>query len=133
MDERDMGEGKTRQQVVAEQAEALAEALAANENLDAQFAVVTFSDSLGSTQYYNDAAIRLSWTDNTSAVYSAANQKSTGGTNYEAGMMTGRAALIESRPDALKYVIFSPMESQPIIMMRTAIREVTVLFFMTYI
>lgn len=106
MDERDMGEGKTRQQVVAEQAEALAEALAANENLDAQFAVVTFSDSLGSTQYYNDAAIRLSWTDNTSAVYSAANQESTGGTNYEAGMMTGRAALIESRPDALKYVIF---------------------------
>lgn len=106
MDEHDMGQGKTRQQVVAEQAEALAEALAANENLDAQFAVVTFSDSLGSTQYYNDAAIRLSWTDNTSAVYSAANQKSTGGTNYEAGMMTGRAALIESRPDALKYVIF---------------------------
>lgn len=106
MDERDMGQGKTRQQVVAEQAEALAEALAANENLDAQFAVVTFSDSLGSTQYYNDAAIRLSWTDNTSAVYSAANQESTGGTNYEAGMMTGRAALIESRPDALKYVIF---------------------------
>lgn len=106
MDEHDMGQGKTRQQVVAEQAEALAEALAANENLDAQFAVVTFSDSLGSTQYYNDAAIRLSWTDDTSAVYSAANQESTGGTNYEAGMMTGRAALIESRPDALKYVIF---------------------------
>lgn len=106
MDERDMGQGKTRQQVVAEQAEALAEALAANENLDAQFAVVTFSNGLGSTQYYNDAAIRLSWTDDTSAVYSAANQKSTGGTNYEAGMMTGRAALIESRPDALKYVIF---------------------------
>lgn len=106
MDERDMEQGKTRQQVVAEQAKDLAEALAANENLDAQFAVVTFSDSLGSTQYYNDAAIRLSWTDDTSAVYSAANQKSTGGTNYEAGMMTGRAALIESRPDALKYVIF---------------------------
>ena len=106
MDERDMEQGKTRQQVVAEQAKDLAEALAANENLDAQFAVVTFSDSLGSTQYYNDAAIRLSWTDNTSAVYSAANQESTGGTNYEAGMMTGRAALIESRPDALKYVIF---------------------------
>ncbi len=106
MDESDMGQGKTRQQVVAEQAEALAEALAANENLDAQFAVVTFSNGLGSTQYYNDAAIRLSWTDDTSAVYSAANQESTGGTNYEAGMMTGRAALIESRPDALKYVIF---------------------------
>lgn len=106
MDERDMGQGKTRQEVVAEQAGALAEALAANENLDAQFAVVTFSNGLGSTQYYNDAAIRLSWTDNTSAVYLAANQESTGGTNYEAGMMTGRAALIESRPDALKYVIF---------------------------
>lgn len=94
------------QYIVADQARTLATALANNTNLDARFAVVTFSDSIAGTQYYNDGIMRLSWTNDASQVFDAANQHSYGGTNYEAGLLSGRAAIIESRPDAVKYVVF---------------------------
>lgn len=101
-----MNEKVNYQKIVADCAGDLATALAGNDNLDTRFAVVTFSSGLSQTQFYQDAIQRLSWTTNASSVYSAANPRSTGGTNYQAGLMTGRSAMIESRPDALKYVIF---------------------------
>lgn len=101
-----MNEGVNYQKIVADCAGDLAAALAGNDNLDTRFAVVTFSSGLSGTDYYKDAIQRLSWTTNASSVSSAANPRSTGGTNYQAGLMTGRSAMIESRPDALKYVIF---------------------------
>ena len=101
-----MNENVNYQKIVADCAGDLATALAGNDNLDTRFAVVTFSSGLSGTDYYKDAIQRLSWTTNASSVSSAANPRSTGGTNYQAGLMTGRSAMIESRPDALKYVIF---------------------------
>ena len=94
------------QETVASCASALAESLGTNTNLDARFAVVTFGDGLSNNDYYDDAKQQLLWTSDYSKVYEAANQRSGGGTNYEAGLMAGRAAMIEARPDALKYVIF---------------------------
>ena len=94
------------QYVVADQAQALATALAGNANLDTRFSVVTFSSDIAETNYYKDGIMRLSWTNDASRVFNAADQPSNGGTNYEAGLMSGRAAILESRPDALKYVIF---------------------------
>lgn len=94
------------QYVVADQAQTLATALAGNANLDTRFSVVTFSSDIAETNYYKDGIMRLSWTNDASRVFDAANQFSNGGTNYEAGLMSGRAAILESRPDALKYVIF---------------------------
>ncbi len=94
------------QEMVARQASQLAGTLAGNENLDVRFAVVTFSSDIASTAYYKDALQRLSWTSDPGSVYAAANPYSTGGTNYQAGLMTGRSVMIESRPDAMKYVIF---------------------------
>lgn len=101
-----MNEGVNYQKIVADCAGDLAAALAGNDNLDTRFAVVTFSSGLSQTEFYKDAIQRLSWTTNASDVSSAANPYSTGGTNYQAGLMAGRSAMIESRPDALKYVIF---------------------------
>ncbi len=101
-----MNENVNYQKIVADCAGDLATALAGNDNLDTRFAVVTFSSGLSQTQFYQDAIQRLSWTTNASNVSSAANPRSTGGTNYQAGLMAGRSAMIESRPDALKYVIF---------------------------
>lgn len=101
-----MNEKVNYQKIVADCAGDLATALAGNDNLDTRFAVVTFSSGLSQTQFYQDAIQRLSWTTNASNVSSAANPNSTGGTNYQAGLMAGRSAMIESRPDALKYVIF---------------------------
>lgn len=98
--------GVNYQKIVADCAGDLADALASNDNLDTRFAVVTFSSGLSLTDFYKDAIQRLSWTPHASAVSSAANPYSTGGTNYQAGLMAGRSAMIESRPDALKYVIF---------------------------
>lgn len=94
------------QYVVADQARTLATALAGNANLDTRFSVVTFSSDIAETDYYRDGIMRLSWTNDALRVFGAANQSSNGGTNYEAGLMSGRAAILESRPDALKYVIF---------------------------
>lgn len=98
--------GRDYQKMVASCANNLANSLANNTNLSTRFAVVTFSSELVDQKYYKDALQRLSWTSDASKIYSAANPKSTGGTNYQAGLMAGRMAMIESRPDALKYVIF---------------------------
>lgn len=100
------GEHKTYQKIVSDAAGELARGLASNENIDARFAVVTFSDSIADTNYYDDAILRQNWTRDAQSVITATDVSSNGGTNYEAGMMAGRAAMLEARPDAMKYVIF---------------------------
>ena len=100
------GEHKTYQKIVSDAAGELARGLASNENIDARFAVVTFSDSIADTKYYDDAILRQNWTRDAQSVITATDVSSGGGTNYEAGMMAGRAAMLEARPDAMKYVIF---------------------------
>ena len=100
------GQSKTYQKIVSEAAGELARNLANNDALDVRFAVVTFSDSIADTDYYDDALLRQNWTSSVEAVISATDVRSNGGTNYEAGLMAGRAAMLEARPDAMKYVIF---------------------------
>ena len=100
------GEHKTYQKIASDAAGELARGLASNENIDARFAVVTFSDSIADTNYYDDAILRQNWTRDAQSVITATDVSSNGGTNYEAGMMAGRAAMLEARPDAMKYVIF---------------------------
>ena len=100
------GEWKTYQKIASDAAGELANGLATNENIDARFAVVTFSDSIAATRYYDDAILRQNWTNDAQSVITATDVSSNGGTNYEAGMMAGRAAMLEARPDAMKYVIF---------------------------
>lgn len=97
---------KTYQKIASDAAGELARGLASNENIDARFAVVTFSDSIADTNYYDDAILRQNWTRVAQSVITATDVRSDGGTNYEAGMMAGRAAMLEARPDAMKYVIF---------------------------
>ena len=99
-------EYKTYQKIASDAAGELARGLASNENIDARFAVVTFSDSIADTNYYDDAILRQNWTRDAQSVITATDVRSDGGTNYEAGMMAGRAAMLEARPDAMKYVIF---------------------------
>lgn len=94
------------QEMVAGCARDLATGLANNNNLDTRFAVVTFGSGLVDQQYYKDALPRLSWTSDATKVYDAANPDSEGGTNYQAGLLAGRSAMIESRPDAQKFVVF---------------------------
>ena len=94
------------QEMVAACARDLATGLASNINLDPRFAVVTFGSDLVDQDYYKDALPRLSWTADATDVYSAANPESKGGTNYQAGLLAGRSAMIESRPDAQKFVVF---------------------------
>lgn len=100
------GENKTYQEIASDAAGELARGLASNENIDARFAVVTFSDTIADTNYYDDAILRQNWTRDAQSVITATDVSSNGGTNYEAGMMAGRAAMLEARPDAMKYVIF---------------------------
>lgn len=100
------GQSKTYQKIVSEAAGELARNLANNDALDVRFAVVTFSDAIADTDYYDDALLRQNWTSSVEAVISATDVRSNGGTNYEAGLMAGRAAMLEARPDAMKYVIF---------------------------
>lgn len=97
---------KTYQKIASDAAGELARGLASNENIDARFAVVTFSNSIADTNYYDDAILRQNWTRDAQSVITATDVRSDGGTNYEAGMMAGRAAMLEARPDAMKYVIF---------------------------
>lgn len=87
--------------------------LSDNENLDVQYALVGFGggDS-GSWNPYADAGIEADWTDSTTSVYNAIpiiksnSNRYGGGTNYEAGFLTGKEALEDSRDDALTVVIF---------------------------
>ena len=87
--------------------------LSDNENLDVQYALVGFGggDSDRSDPKI-DAGIEASWTDNTNTVYNAiptissGSNRYGGGTNYEAGFLTGKEALEGSRDDALTVVIF---------------------------
>ncbi|MDO5153602.1 MAG: VWA domain-containing protein [Eubacteriales bacterium] len=92
----------------------LVDSLAANQNLDMHFAVVTFSGSKGSSGYggtqdsaYNDAEVTCGWMETAGTVKGAVNRiAANGGTNYEAGLREGKKALLNARGGAYKYVIF---------------------------
>lgn len=88
----------------------LVNSLEGNENIDAQYSIVTFSGSTKSQEggSPNDASVRMDWTkvsgNNVSNSIDGIN--SSGGTNYEAGLDKGITQLRTARSNAVKVVIF---------------------------
>lgn len=88
--------------------------LSDNEALDVRFAAVGFYGGLndeGRNDTYNDASELRDWTSSANELYSAIpgglnSQRQNGGTNYEAGLLTGKEVLEGARKDALVVTIF---------------------------
>ena len=88
--------------------------LSDNEALDVRFAAVGFyggANDEGRNDTYNDAGELQGWTSSADELYSAIpgslnSQRQNGGTNYEAGLMTGKKVLEGARKDALVVTIF---------------------------
>lgn len=82
--------------------------LAGKEDIDARYALVTFSgnDPWNDTAY-NDASVARSWTQNVSQLTTALNgTNADGGTNYEAGLREANTLLGSKRANASTVVVF---------------------------
>lgn len=102
----ELSNGTNRAKAVVNAVRSMTNQLESNQNIDPHYSVVTFSSGINGTQYYKDAIQKLYWTDNAGAAVSAVTINPNGGTNYEAGLLMGRAMLMGSRPNAQKVVIF---------------------------
>lgn len=102
----ELSNGTNRAKAVVNAVRSMTNQLESNQNIDPHYSVVTFSSGINDTDYYNDAIQKLYWTDNAGAAVSAVTINPNGGTNYEAGLLMGRAMLMGSRPNAQKVVIF---------------------------
>lgn len=102
----ELSNGTNRAEAVVNAVRSMTNQLESNQNIDPHYSVVTFSSGINGTQYYKDAIQKLYWTDNAGAAVSAVTINPNGGTNYEAGLLMGRAMLMGSRPNAQKVVIF---------------------------
>lgn len=102
----ELSNGTNRAEAVVNAVRSMTNQLESNQNIDPHYSVVTFSSGINDTDYYNDAIQKLYWTDNAGAAVSAVTINPNGGTNYEAGLLMGRAMLMGSRPNAQKVVIF---------------------------
>ena len=101
--------GSSRTQLVGEAVSNLVNSLEENPLLDVQYSLVHFSTRLNTaTKHYQDAIKSVGWTDQAQEIINAAYSTSRGGggTNYQAGLVETRALLLDTRPDALRYVIF---------------------------
>lgn len=81
--------------------------LAANQNLDVRFSLVTFSGSKrGWDRQWNDAEIAVNWTNQASSITNQTSPESSGGTNYQAGIRSAKELLNGKRQNAKTAVIF---------------------------
>ncbi len=102
----ELSNGTNRAEAVVNAVRSMTNQLESNQNIDPRYSVVTFSSGINGTEYYNDAIQKLYWSDSAEAAVSAVTINPNGGTNYEAGLLMGRAMLMGSRPNAQKVVIF---------------------------
>lgn len=102
----ELSNGTNRAEAVVNAVRSMTNQLESNQNIDPHYSVVTFSSGINGTNYYNDAIQKLYWSDSADAAVSAVTINPNGGTNYEAGLLMGRAMLMGSRPNAQKVVIF---------------------------
>ncbi len=80
--------------------------LSGNKDIDARYALVTFSGNWG-YETYDDASVARSWTQNVSQLTSALNgTNADGGTNYEAGLREANTLLGSKRANASTVVVF---------------------------
>ncbi len=80
-----------------------------NDKIDVRYSMVHFSSGISDgTDYYNDAYQTRYWTKDSQSIIDSATRDLTtsGGTNYQAGIMQVRSLMLDARPDAQKYVIF---------------------------
>ncbi len=80
-----------------------------NDKIDVRYSMVHFSSGISDgTEYYNDAYQTRYWTKDSQSIINSATRELTtsGGTNYQAGIMQVRSLMLDARPDAQKYVIF---------------------------
>lgn len=80
--------------------------LSGNKDIDARYALVTFSGNWG-YETYDDASVARSWTQNVNQFTSALNgTNADGGTNYEAGLREANTLLGSKRANASTVVVF---------------------------
>ncbi len=103
-----MGDSGNRADAVRQAVATMVTNLEANPLLDVQYSMVHFSSGLSTgTDYYQDAKKTVGWTDNGQTIIDATNRYyDNTGTNYEAGLVEARSLLLDTRPDAMRYVIF---------------------------
>lgn len=106
-------EGKQRIDSVQNAVRTITNSLSANEKLSVEYSLVTFSgDDETYDEKYNDADVvnvgtSDNWTNSALKIQSAVNSITpNGGTNYQAGILTGSQQLEKGRDNALKVVIF---------------------------
>lgn len=102
-----------RRNAASQAIDSMTNTLAANENLDVRFALVTFSGNKSDywhvgygDEAWNDAEIAVNWTNQASAITNRTSPKSDGGTNYQAGIRSAEGLLNGKRQNAKTAVIF---------------------------
>ena len=101
------GNNGERRKAARNAIDSMTNTLAANQNLDVRFSLVTFSGSKrGWEEAWNDAAIAVNWTDQASAITNQTSPSSSGGTNYQAGIRSAKELLNGKRQNAKTAVIF---------------------------
>lgn len=108
----------SRRMAVKEAVRQLVTNLSSNEMLDVRYSMVHFASRITTTNYYKDAFMTEYWTRNTQSIIENSGKyfdevtdgpfdpEQGKGTNYQAGLLQARSLLLDSRPDAQKYVIF---------------------------
>ena len=107
------GKIRERRNAASQAIDSMTNTLAANENLDVRFALVTFSGNKSDyrpggyrDEAWNDAEIAVNWTNQASAITNRTSPKSDGGTNYQAGIRSAKGLLNGKRQNAKTAVIF---------------------------
>lgn len=98
-----------RIEAVGDAVEQMVKQLSQNEKIDVRYSMVHFSSGISDeTDYYNDAYQTRYWTRDGQTIIDSATRELTtsGGTNYQAGLLQVRSLMLDARPDAQKYVIF---------------------------
>lgn len=88
--------------------ETITDSLSANNKLDVRYSTVAFSGDNGwGDGAYDDAVVVTDWTKSATTIQNGANGiRPNGGTNYEAGLYTGKQQLSKVREGAMTAVVF---------------------------
>lgn len=103
--------GTNRTDAVQDAVKTLVDSFQSNKALDVRYGLVHFASDLLSDnekKYYQDGITTIPWTKDTQSIIDAAGIPAdlNKGTNYQAGLIETRGLLLDSRPNAQRYVIF---------------------------
>lgn len=101
------GESNSRRYAASQAIKSMTNTLAANENLDVRFSLVTFSgEKSHREQAWDDAKVSVEWTDQAEKIMNASSPSANGGTNYQAGLLSAEELVTSARSTAKIAVIF---------------------------